>query len=69
MAGDLHDVEVARAVRLADEIEDLLVDIASLEPCTPPRRVREIDDRVRQRQLLMRIEMISHELDRGGERA
>ena len=69
MASDLQDVEVARAVRLANEIEDLLVDIASLEPCTPPQRVQEIDERVRQRQLLMRIEMISHELDRGGERA
>ena len=66
---DLQDVEVARAVRLADEIEDLLMDIASLEPCTPQQRVQEIEDRVRQRQLMMRIEMISTELNRGGGRA
>ena len=66
---DLQDVEVARAVRLADEIEDLLVDIASLEPCIPQQRVQEIEDRVRQRQLMMRIEMISTELNRGGGRA
>ncbi|MFQ5720308.1 MAG: hypothetical protein ACE5IK_12235, partial [Acidobacteriota bacterium] len=66
---DLQDVEVARAMRLADEIEDLLVDIAGLQPCTPPQRVQAIDDVVRQRQLLMRIEMISNELASGGARA
>jgi len=59
---DLSDVEVARARRLADEVGDLLAHVAELDNCVPPARVREIRDLARQRQLLLRIEMITDEL-------
>jgi anti-sigma factor RsiW len=67
---DFQDVEVARARRVADEVESLLSEIALLENCAPPERVREIRDLVAQRQLMMRLEMLTEELGgRGGDRA
>ncbi len=65
---DLQDVEVARARRVANEVESLLAEIALLENCVPPEKVREIRDLVGQRQLMMRIEMLTDELGpvRGG---
>ena len=59
---DLADVEVARARRLADEVGDLLADVAAFENCVPPARLRELRDQARQRQLLLRIEVITDEL-------
>jgi anti-sigma factor RsiW len=59
---ELQDVAVARARRLADEVEHLLAEIALLENCVPPERVQEIRDLVTQRQLMMRIEMLTDEL-------
>ena len=67
---DLQDVEVARARRVADEVESLLSEIALLENCASPERVREIRDLVAQRQLMMRIKMLTEELGgAGGDRA
>jgi hypothetical protein len=67
---DLQDVEVARARRVADEVESLLSEITLLENCASPERVREIRDLVAQRQLMMRIEMLTEELGGpGGDRA
>lgn len=67
---DLEDVEVARAGRLANEIEVLLADIQSLEKCASPEHIEAIRNRVRKGQVMMRIEMITTELDGpGGGRA
>jgi hypothetical protein len=59
---NLADVEVARARRLADEVGDLLADVAEFDNCVPPARLREIRDLARQRQILLRIEVITDEL-------
>jgi hypothetical protein len=65
---DLKYVEVARARSVANEVESLLAEISLLENCVPPARVQEIREQVGQRQLMMRIEMLTDELglSRGG---
>jgi hypothetical protein len=63
---DLRDVELSRVERLADEIGGLLTEIASLETCASPARLAEIRDLIRQRQLMMRIELLTNELETSG---
>ncbi|MFQ5768572.1 MAG: hypothetical protein ACE5ID_11405, partial [Acidobacteriota bacterium] len=63
-----HDVEIVRARRLATEIETLLTDIASLKNCASPRELDEIRERVRKHQLMMRINLLSTELESTGGR-
>ena len=48
----------------------MLAAIASLENCTSPEQMEEIRDQVQQRQLMMRIEILTRELGLpGAERA
>jgi anti-sigma factor RsiW len=59
---DLDDVEIARARRLADEVGALLEEIAILQKCASPRQVEEIRKMMEQRQMMMRIKMLTDEL-------
>jgi D-ribose pyranose/furanose isomerase RbsD len=61
---DLDDVEIARARRLADEVGVLLEEIAVLQKCASPQQVEEIRRMMQQRQMMMRLKMLTDELQR-----
>jgi hypothetical protein len=61
---DLDDVEIARARRLADEVGSLLEEIAVLQQCASPKQVEEIRRMMEERQMMMRIKMLTDELQR-----
>jgi len=60
---DLDDVEIARARRLADEVGSLLEEIAVLSKCASPAQVEEIRQIMARRQLMMRIKILTDELE------
>lgn len=60
---DLDDVEIARARRLADEVGSLLEEIAILSKCASPAQVEEIRQIMAHRQLMMRIKILTDELE------
>lgn len=77
---DLDDVEIARARQLANEVGSLLEEIAVLSKCASPAQVEEIRQIMVHRQLMMRIKILTDELEqrhpdlrpadgRGGDRA
>jgi len=61
---DLDDVEIARARRLADEVGVLLEEIAVLQKCASPQQVEEIRRMMEQRQMMLRLKMLTDELQR-----
>jgi anti-sigma factor RsiW len=60
---DLDDVEIVRARRLADEVGSLLEEIATLSKCASPAQVEEIRQIMAHRQLMMRIKILTDELE------
>lgn len=54
--------ELARALPVALDLEVVLLEIARLPDCAPPSLLAEIDQLVRSRDLMMRLELVAGEL-------
>lgn len=62
IASELHRLPLARAQDVCDELEKLLLEVASLGDCTKDEEIRTLRDVVEKRQILVRMEILSQEL-------
>lgn len=70
IATELHRMPLARAQGVCDDLEKLLLEVASLADCTRSDEIQSIRDLVEKRQILMRMELLGQELTRAeGARA
>ncbi len=69
IAAELRRMPLSRAEGVCNDLEGLLLEIASLGDCTRDEEIRTLRDAVEKRQILVRMELLSQELARGGARA
>ena len=66
IAGELNRLPLARAQEVCDDLERLLMEISTLGDCTPDEEIRTLRDVVEKKQILVRMELLSQQLARGG---
>ena len=64
IATELHRMPLARAQGVCDDLEKLLIEVASLTDCTRSDEIQSLRDLVEKRQILMRMELLGQELSR-----
>lgn len=64
IAAELHRMPLARAQGVCDDLEKLLIEVASLTDCTRSDEIQSLRDLVEKRQILMRMELLGQELTR-----
>ena len=64
IATELHRMPLARAQEVCDDLEKLLIEVASLTDCTRSDEIQSLRDLVEKRQILMRMELLGQELAR-----
>lgn len=64
IATELHRMPLARAQGVCDDLEKLLIEVASLTDCTRSDEIQSLRDLVEKRQILMRMELLGQELAR-----
>jgi len=64
IAAELNRMPLARAQDVCNDLEKLLLEVASLADCAHDDDIRTIRDLVDKRQILVRMELLSQELAR-----
>jgi len=62
--GDLDSLRDQRLAALLRQIEPVLMQVASLQDCAPPGQLRELRDQIEQHQILLRIDLMTRDLQR-----
>ncbi|HYS77258.1 MAG TPA: zf-HC2 domain-containing protein [Candidatus Dormibacteraeota bacterium] len=62
--GDLDGLRDQRLAALLRQLEPVLMQVASLQDCAPAGEIRELRDQIEQRQILLRIDLVTRDLQR-----
>jgi hypothetical protein len=65
IAAELHRMPLARAQDVCNDLEKLLLEVASLTDCTRDAEIQTLRDLVEKRQIFVRMELLGQELARG----
>lgn len=70
IAAELHRMPLARAQDVCNDLERLLLEVASLTDCARDAEIQTLRDQIEKRQIFVRMELLGQELVRGeGPRA
>ena len=65
IADDLQTLPLARAREVCRDLENIFIEIASLNDCAPPSQIADLGRLVASRQLLLRIDLVADQLRKG----
>jgi hypothetical protein len=64
IAAELHRMPLARAQDVCNDLERLLLEVASLTDCTRDEEIQTLRDQIEKRQIFVRMELLGQELTR-----